>query len=319
MKQIKVGIIGTGNMGKNHVRVLDSMPEFEVVGIYDANVETARRLADMYHVEAFEDAGKLMDRVDAVTIAVPSSLHCELAVQAANHHCHVLVEKPIALTEEDAQSIIDACQDNHVTLMVGHVERYNPAIIELMKVLEKEQIIALNFRRMSPYDPRISDANVVQDLMIHDIDVLNAIVSSPIRRLSAQGAKVFSNKLDYVQAMVAYEDGTLASITASRVTESKVRRAEIHTRTAYIEVDFVNRTIEIMRKTQFSLDVGHSMSYSQENIIEKVFVPASEPLRNEFAHFADCVRTGKTPQTNGELSKKALALCEQITRQANQS
>lgn len=316
MKEIKIGVIGTGNMGKNHVRVYDSMPEFELVGVYDANQETAKQMAEQYGVQAFQTPEDLFEQVEAVSIAAPSSLHHDLTIRAAQAGCHVLVEKPIALNVEDAQEMIDACEKNHVVLMVGHVERYNPAVIELMKVLESEKLIALDFKRMSPYDPRISDANVVQDLMIHDIDVLNAIVKDPIEKLASQGAKVFSNKLDHVQAMIRYESGILASITASRVTESKVREIQINTESAYIVVKFIERSIEIMRKTNFNLDVGHSMSYRQENIVERVFVPLSEPLRNEFAHFAQCIREGVQPQTDGRMSLKALQLCEMISEGA---
>ena len=176
-EKIAIGVIGTGNMGRNHVRVLQSMQQdYEFIGIYDADERRAATIADVYDTVAFTQLDALLERVDAVSIAVPSFLHKEIALQAAAAGCHVMLEKPIALNVKDAQAIIQACQQAGVLLMVGHVERFNPAIMELMKVIENEEIISLDFKRMSPYDPRIGDANVVQDLMIHDIDILNAIM-----------------------------------------------------------------------------------------------------------------------------------------------
>lgn len=141
-------------------------------------------------------------------------------------------------------------------------------------------------------------------------------MDAPIARVVSHGAKVHTDKLDYAQALVTYENGLVASLTASRITESKVREARINARDAYISVDYLNRTVEISRKTNFTLDVGHRIDYKQENILEKVFVPMAEPLRTEFSHFADCIRTGKPVLTSGEMGKKALELCFRISEEA---
>lgn len=313
---LKVGVLGTGNMGRNHLRVLSTMPEYELVGCFDVNKESAKQQADFYGIESFESQEDLFAVVDEVHIVTPSFLHEDCAVAAAQAGCHVLVEKPIALTLEAAQHIIDACDEAGVRLCVGHVERFNPAITTLLEILEHEEIISVDFRRMSPFDRRVSDASVIQDLMIHDIDVLNAIANASVKRVVSQGAKVYTDKLDYAQALVEFEGGLLASLTASRVTESKVRCAEINARNAFIVVDYLNRSVRISRKTNFTLDVGYDLQYKQENIIEQVFVPSSEPLRSEFQHFAHCIRTGEPVATSGEMGKKALALCLEITEKA---
>lgn len=310
---MKVGVCGVGNMGRNHLRVLSTMSEVELAGCYDVNLEVAQQQAAVYGIVAYASPEELFDVVDVVHIVVPSFLHVDCAVAAAQAGCHLLVEKPIALTLDGAQQIIDACKKANVKLCVGHVERFNPAIITLQEILRNEEIIALDFRRMSPFDQRVSDASVVQDLMIHDLDVLNAIVNSPVKRIVAQGASVYTDKLDYAQALIEFENSVLSSVTASRVTESKVRVAEVNTKGAFIVADYLNKTVRISRKTHFTLDVGHDLQYVQENIIEQVFVPASEPLRNEFKHFYKCIEEDAPIATDGAMAKKALELCLEIT------
>lgn len=310
---LKVGVVGTGNMGRNHLRVLSTMAEYELIGCYDVDSEASAAQAALYGITSFSSPDELFSRVDVAHIAVPSFLHKDLAIKAAQHGCHVLVEKPIALNLEDAQQIIDACKEAGVRLCVGHVERFNPAIATLRNIIDHEDIIGIDFQRMSPFYSRVSDASVIEDLMIHDIDVLNAIAGdAKIARVVSHGAKVYTDKIDYAQALVTYETGMVASLTASRVTETKIRKAEISAKNSYIAVDYLNRTVEISRKTNFSLDVGYPVQYSQENIVEKVMVPISEPLRAEFEHFAHCINTGETVSTSGEMGKRALELCELI-------
>ncbi len=313
---IKVGVIGAGNMGRNHLRVLASMPAFSLTSLYDPDAMVARQQAAIYGITACESLEQLYDSVDAVHVVSPSFLHAQHACMAADAGCHLLVEKPIALTLEDADAIIAAARQNSRVLCVGHVERYNPAIVTLKDIVAQEEVLSVDFQRLSPYDGRIGDANVVYDLMIHDLDVLNWLMPQEPARVNSHGVIVFSNQLDYAQAIISYESGTVASLTASRITESKVRKANINTRNAYINVDYLNRSIEISRKTRFNLDVGYQAQYLQESIIEKVFVPFKEPLVTEFEEFARCIHNGDTPATNGETARKALMLCEQITKGA---
>lgn len=313
---LRVGVVGTGNMGCNHLRVLSTMPEYELIGCYDASSEACSAQASLYGIRAFASLDELFAAVDVVNIATPSFLHQEHAVAAARAGCHVLVEKPIALTVDDAQSIINACNQAGVRLCVGHVERFNPAIAALSGILANEKILAVDFKRLSPFSSRISDADVVQDLMIHDIDILNSIATSPIKRVVSHGAKVYTDMLDYAQALVTYEDGMIASLTASRVTESKVRELCISAKNAFVVVDYLNRTVEISRKTNFELNIGHSMEYKQENIIERVFVPMFEPLRSEFEHFAFSIHTDGEIKTSGEMGKRAVELCTAISQGA---
>ena len=313
---IKVGVLGCGNMGRNHLRVLSSMSEFDLAGCFDPVSEAAEEQAKLYGIKAFATQEELFDNVELVHVVVPSYLHKEVAVAAAEVGCHVLVEKPIALTIDDAKAIIEACDTAGVKLCVGHVERFNPAIVALADILKGEDVLSVDFHRMSPYDKRVSDASVVQDLMIHDIDVLNWIADSDVVRVESHGIDAYSGKLDYAQALISFDNGIAASLTASRITESKVRMAEINARDAYITVDYLNRSVTISRKTNFSLEVGHELQYRQDNIIEKVFVPMTEPLRAEFLHFAKAIREGAPIQTSGEMGMKALELCVAIEESA---
>jgi predicted dehydrogenase len=311
---LRVGVLGVGNMGRNHLRVLSGMSECELIGCYDANASAAAEQAERYQIKAFTSAEELYAAVDVAHIVVPSFLHRDFAVAAAKAGCHVLVEKPIALEPEDADAIILACEDANVRLCVGHVERFNPAIVALQDVLQKEELIALNFQRMSPFVGRISDATVVEDLMIHDLDVLNSLVASPVRSVAAHGSKVFTNKLDYATCIIEFENNVIATLTASRVTEAKIRKAEISAKSSFIAVDYLNRTVDVSRKTNFTLDVGYTVQYRQENIIEKIMVPMTEPLRAEFEHFYSCITTGAEIATNGESSRNALLLCDRIQK-----
>jgi len=311
---LKVAVIGVGSMGRNHLRVLSTMREYELIGCFDVDKHTSNAQAELYDVKSFDTPRELFRMAEVVCIAVPTFLHKEYAVAAAEAGCHVLVEKPIALNPEDGQKIIDICKQNKVRLCVGHVERYNPVIATMIQIIAHEELISIDFKRMSPFYNRANDTSVVEDLMIHDADILNAITQSNIQRITSQGVKVYSDKLDYAQALIRFENGLIASLTASRVTESKIRKAEITARNCYILVDYLNRTVEISRKTNITLDVGHSVQYSQESIVEKVFVPITEPLRSEFEHFAHCIKTGEEIATNGEMSLKALQMCQSIQK-----
>lgn len=313
---IRVGVVGVGNMGRNHLRVLSTMSQFSLVGLYDVSPTNAQAQAAEYDITAFETYEALCDAVDAVHVVVPSSLHKEYACKAAERNCHVLVEKPIALSVEDADDIIAACEEHGVTLCVGHVERYNPAVIVLSEIVKPEDIIALDFQRLSPYDPRISDADIVHDLMIHDVDVLNGLVPKPIKRLQSQGALIHSQALDYAQALIEFEGGIVASLTASRVTETKVRTARVTCHDKVVTIDYINRTVEISRLTSYKQELGHNTHYRQENTIEKVMVPVKEPLLAEFEEFFRSITEGTAPKTSGKDARTALKICDSITAAA---
>ena len=300
MDAIKIGVIGAGNMGRNHIRLTSELPEFELVGIFDID-KNVQQVAEQYNTRIFSELDDILPLIEAVIIASPSATHADMAIRAAEKGVHALVEKPLGLGYEEALAIYEAFQGAGTLLAVGHVERFNPVILEVEKMIEHEDVIAINTRRFSPKDMRINDTDVLQDLLIHDLDiVMNCLNKSSVKRLHANGRTAFSEQfVDYVHSIVEFENGVLATLEASRTTEDKIRDIDIHTTNAFIRMDLLNKSLTITRRTNYRLDTGYNHSYRQENIMEKVFIPMVEPLRAELLDFAKCIRCGGAPRICG--------------------
>ena len=320
MNICKIGVLGVGNMGFNHVRILASESSlFQLVGIYDPDQGRAEKVAAQFGVKSFLSAQALMSEVEAVVIAVPSSLHCEVAVQAAAHGLHTLVEKPIALTPDDGRKIAAAFEHAGCALAVGHVERFNPVIQELIKLLRHEHILAVEARRYSPFNQRITDADVVQDMMIHDIDlVCNVLMSrEDVQLQTAAGFSHCSPRLDYAQSLLLFQNGTVATLGASRITQNKVREILVHTDTSYIAADLLNRSLTVTQNTNFVVYEGQANAYRQDSITQRVFVPMQEPLREELCafHRLICGREDQIAQATD--ANRAVELCDEIIQRAS--
>ena len=315
MSKIKIGVVGVGNMGKNHVRILTELKEeYEFRGVFDLNREHVKKTG--YTGKIFDSVDELMSDVDAVVVAAPSFFHKELGLKAAERNLHLLMEKPLALSYEDANALYQKYEQlNGIVLMVGHVERFNPVVLELRKILNDEEIIAVTIERCSPMDIRISDTDVIYDLMIHDIDILlNAILpEKTIEQLYAVGCTSYNEKnVDYVQAIIKFENKVQASVVSSRTTEDKIRKIKIHCKGAFIDCDLLHKSITISRRTHYRLDTGYNPVYKQENILERVFIPNVEPLRHELVYFAECIRTGKNYVNNGKTACFDLQVLDKI-------
>jgi predicted dehydrogenase len=316
MEKVKVGIIGVGNMGYNHVRVYNELiSDVELIGVYDVAPCKAKDIAGKFNVKAFDTIETLTDSVQAVSIATPTSLHLEHGLVASKAGVHALIEKPIAVSYVEAKQLADSFQENNLVLQIGHIERYNPAIVELKKILQSETIHAINFRRLSS-DRRIYDTDIIHDLMIHDIDLMNWLVESPVKTIHAEGLiDVLGNdSIDYTESLLKFENGVVAGLVASRITEDKIRTITVHTANSYIMVDCVSRSVQISRKTDYKLDIGHDITYRQENILEKVIVPQYEPLKAQLSDFIRCVKTGAEPMVNGSAGLEAVRIADEITR-----
>jgi len=313
MDNIKIGVIGAGNMGKNHIRLTSEIPGFELIGIFDTNPE-AGLVAEKYGVRYFSDLNELFSSVEAVIIASPSSTHLPIALCAAEKGLHTFVEKPLGLNAKEATTLCEAFQKSKSVLAVGHVEQFNPVVLEAEKILKNEEVIVINTRRFSPKDTRINDADVLQDLLIHDLDIiLNSLNKSPIKKLYANGRTVYNKVLvDYVHSILEFEDGMLATVEASRTTEDKVREIDIHTANSFIRMDLLNKTLLITRRTNYKLDTGYSPTYRQENITERVFIPMVEPLRAELLDFLDCIRNNRQPCTDGVKALYVLKIIDEM-------
>jgi len=315
---IQIGVIGVGNMGQHHTRVLSLLKDVELVGISDVNVDRGLDTASKYQVRFFEQYQDLIQHVDAVCIAVPTLLHQEVGMNCLQQGVHVLIEKPIAASIAEAETLVNAAAEANCILQVGHIERFNPAFQELSKVLKTEEILALEAHRMSPYSHRANDVSVVLDLMIHDIDLMLEVVGAPVVQLTAAGNRASdSGHLDYVTAHLGFGNGVVATLTASKVTHRKIRRIAAHCRHSLTEADFLNNEILIHRQTTANClaDYGQVL-YRQDGLIEKVHTSNIEPLHAELEHFVNCVRGGEQPSVGGEQALKALRLASLIEQMA---
>ncbi len=315
---IRIGVIGIGNMGQHHTRVLSLLKDVELIGIADINIERGLDLASKYRIRFFEDYHDLLPLVDAVCIAVPTKLHHKVGMDCMKAGVHVLIEKPIAASIAEAESLVNAAAECNVILQVGHIERFNPAFLELSKVLKTEKLLAIEAHRMSPYSQRANDVSVVLDLMIHDIDLLLEMAASPVVQLTATGSKRDeSNHLDYVTATLNFANGIVATLTSSKVTHRKIRRIAAHCKNSLTEADFLNNDIQIHRQTtaNYTTDYGQVL-YRQDGLIEQVYTSNIEPLHAELEHFVHCVRGGEQPSVGGEQALKALRLASLIEQSA---
>lgn len=315
---IRIGVIGVGNMGQHHTRVLSLLKDVEFIGVSDVNVERGLDTASKYRVRFFESYQDLLPHVDAVCIAVPTRLHHSVGMDCLRSGVHTLIEKPIAASIAEAESLVNAAAESNGILQVGHIERFNPAFQELSKVLKTEEVLALEAHRMSPYSQRANDVSVVLDLMIHDIDLLLELVGSPVVKLTASGSRAAdSGYLDYVTATLGFANGIVATLTASKVTHRKIRRLAAHCKNCLTEADFLNNEILIHRQTtaNYSTDYGQVL-YRQDGLIEKVYTSNIEPLHAELEHFVHCVRGGDQPSVGGEQALKALRLASLIEQMA---
>ncbi len=317
-QSIRVGVIGVGNMGQHHTRVLSLLKDVELVGIADINVERGLDTASKYRIRFFEDYQELLPLVDAICIAVPTRLHYQVGLECLQAGVHVLIEKPIAASIAEAESLVNAAAESNSILQVGHIERFNPAFQELSKVLRTEELLALEAHRMSPYSDRANDVSVVLDLMIHDIDLLLELAASPVVKVTASGSRAAdSGYLDYVTATLGFSNGIVATLTSSKVTHRKIRRIAAHCKNSLTEADFLNNEILIHRQTTANCmtDYGQVL-YRQDGLIEKVYTSNIEPLHAELEHFVSCVRGGNQPSVGGEQALKALRIASSIEQMA---
>ena len=313
MDKVRIGVVGIGKMGRFHVQAYSSLKHIcELVGLYDIEQQRSEQAASEYGTRAFTSLDSLLREVDAVTIATPTSRHSEVAMAAIKNGVHILVEKPITNHLAEAQSIMQAAIKKGLILQVGHIERFNPAIQELPNVLEGQDIIAISGERLSPYDPRIDDTDVIQDLMIHDIDIVRALGASPISSIKASGRRINSHDLiDYAVTLISFENGIIATLTASRVTEKTVRKLQISTTSSFVELDYFNRKLTVSRRKAPANELAVP-SYDEDRSIEKVFIPQEDALTAQLKHFLSCVSHDTKPLIDGRDGLEALRLTKEI-------
>ncbi|MBN9391101.1 MAG: Gfo/Idh/MocA family oxidoreductase [Chloroflexi bacterium] len=316
-EKIKVGVIGVGNMGERHCRVYSTLPHVQLVGVSDLSESRGRQIQEKYEVQYFQDFKKLLQLVDVVSLATTTPGHYPLGMECLRHGKHLLVEKPLALTVQQAQELVATAHAENLLLMVGHIERYNPAFKELQSLLashQSEEPVAMNIRRLSPFDGSQTDVDVVSDLMIHDLDMVLKMTGRVPDAIETFGRSVFTKTVDHAVATLYYKDGPVVTLTASRVTQQKIRAIEVTTSESYIETDLLHKNLSIHRRFVPHYSNRGNPSYRQEDFIERIFVPSTEPLQLELADFIQSIRKSTTPQVSGSDGLAALVLALEIRR-----
>ncbi|MFH1094361.1 MAG: Gfo/Idh/MocA family oxidoreductase [Candidatus Omnitrophota bacterium] len=301
MKNVKVAVIGTGHLGNIHARIYSDMPGVELVGICDTDEEKANSCALKFKSTAYLDYKKLLDKVDAVSIATPTNTHFKIAKIFLKNNVHVLVEKPITPTTLEAQKLIKFARAKRKILQVGHVERFNPAIMTLQGFCKNPKFIECH--RLSPYPKRGTDVSVILDLMIHDIDIVLSLVKSPLKKAHAIGVNVLSPNEDIANVRLIFKNGTVCNLTASRVSDESMRKIRIFQKDSYLSLDYAQQKIIFFKKERDRI------------VKEEILVTKKEPLVEELSSFIDCIKKGKQPIVRGKEAKDALEIALAITKQ----
>ncbi|MDH4027306.1 MAG: Gfo/Idh/MocA family oxidoreductase [Nitrospirota bacterium] len=302
---INVGVIGTGSIGIHHARIYSDINGVNLVGVVDADHERAEEIASKYNCKAYTDHSDIMDHVDAVSIAVPTTLHFRTGMDFLRNNKHVLIEKPIASTIQEADDLIQEAEKRNLILQVGHLERFNSGVLMLSNMVDSPQFI--ESQRLSPFQGRGTDVDVTLDLMIHDIDIILSLVNSEITDLRATGAKVLTDNIDVAHAWIEFSNGCIAEAVTSRIAREKVRQLKVFQHNAFLDLDYQRQEI---------------ICYLKDNgsVIKETRKPAvKEPLKEQLISFIDCIKNGTRPVVSGHEGKEALKVALKISRLVNNS
>ncbi len=317
MKTIRVGVIGVGRMGERHCRVYSNLRHAQLVGVCDASLTLGQRVAQQYEVPFYANVDDLLKYVDAVTIATPTPHHFDLTMKCIERGIHVMVEKPFTETVEQAEQLAQAAEASRLVVQVGHIERFNSTYIELKNVMGGMNVLALNWRRLSPYAGSNTDVDVILDLMIHDLDLALDLMGRDPDAVTASGLTAYSGVVDHVVAQLHYTGGPLVTLTTSRATEQKVRMIELTAMEAFVEGDLLNKSIAVHRRT-----IGEYLphnKYRQESLLERLQVPMTEPLVLEQQAFIESIREGKPSQVPARQGLRVLQLAETVRQTCQQN
>lgn len=304
ISRIKVGLVGAGRMGQLHAKKLSQNQAVELIGIADADAKRAQASAKNFKTSAYPNPEALIPHVQAVIIATPTPTHFALGKLFLESNVSCLIEKPLASNTAEAEELIRLADRHHCTLQVGHIERFNPAVIAAAEHIHAPQFIEVN--RLGPYDPRVADIGVVMDLMIHDLDIVLFLVGEPVTRVEAFGAKVLSNHEDIAKVRLHFKNGCIADLSASRISMEKYRRIRIFQKNSYLSLDYAAPHLKIYRKK------GETVKSLRDIEILKPKLASQDPLTLEHQHFLECVREGKTPLVSGKHGRDALELAREV-------
>jgi predicted dehydrogenase len=314
MKQnkLRVGVIGVGHLGEYHVQKYKTMPTVELVGVVDTNMDRADEIARRYSTRAFGHHGEILDMVNGVSLAVPTEMHFKVAKDILTNGVHLLIEKPITYSVGHANTLINMAHEKDVIVQVGHVERFNPAVVKMESMLNRP--IFIESQRLNLFTTRGTDVDVVLDLMIHDLDIILHSVPSEVKEVHSVGMSVITGKTDIANVRMIFENGTVANLTASRVSNKTLRKIRIFQPDAYFSVDCVKREISV---TQLDGEMKDSDDFPQITS-KKMRYPDSDPLGDQISSFVNAIIKGSEPVVTGrdglKALKVALGIIDQIER-----
>lgn len=289
---LKIGVVGTGHLGKFHLNNWKEIPGIEIVGFYDPDDDTAKEVSEKYQIPRFLDAGLLIDSSDAVDIVAPTTFHFEWCEKAIKKGKHVFVEKPLANTMEEARQLVKLAEESGIKFQVGHVERFNPAFLAVKDRQMNPMFIEVH--RLAQFNPRGTEVSVILDLMIHDIDIILSIVKSDVKTISASGVGVMTETPDIANVRIEFHNGCVANLTSSRISMKKMRKIRIFQKDAYIGIDFLNKKAEIIKLKEekdsnvFSFDI-ETPSGKKTIAVDNPLVPEVNAIKMELEEFKDAI------------------------------
>lgn len=320
-KKINIGLIGCGHLGMIHCRLLKQIEsennDLSFIGIYDISPDVRKKATDEFNIISYESYEKLLSNVDSLVIVTPTSTHYELASKAILAGINVFIEKPVTETLSEAENLIRISYDTKLKIQVGHVERFNPALIALEGTILNPKFIESH--RLAQFNPRGIDVSVIQDLMIHDIDIILNLVQSRISKIDANGVSVISSNIDIANARLTFDNGCVANLTASRISLKKMRKMRLFQHNSYISIDFLNNKSELFRLVDVSdnSEAGLTFPFSEEKklLLEQPQANADKelnPIKSELESFIDSILFDKQVKVTLEEGKKAIEVAEQI-------
>jgi len=310
-KKMRVGVVGVGYLGKIHARIYARMPQVELVGVADTYEENARAVAEECRCQAYSHGEALLDKVDAISIVVPTSLHLEISRPFLERGIHTLLEKPIASTLDEGAEIIRLAEQSGAVLQIGHLERYNAGVMALAERIKTPRFIEAH--RIGEFVARATDVDVVTDLMIHDIDIIFSLVGSPITHISATGLPVITNHVDIANARLEFENGCIANVTASRVSHKRLRRIRVFEEHRYEALNFIDQQIE----TVSTSPVQEAQEWP-EIVRDKIEIEPRQPLDEELADFIETIQHGGHPLVDGATGLEALRVAMEVKEKIEQ-
>lgn len=321
---LKIGVLGAGHLGKIHLKCIKQIPEYELVGFYDTDPQTAEEVSNQFGLQSFDNIDSLIDAVDVVDIVTPTISHYNCASRALRKSKHVFIEKPVVASPAEAHKLMELAKEAQVKVQVGHVERFNPAFIAAAASIKNPMFIETH--RLAHFNPRGTDVPVILDLMVHDIDIVLSMVRSPIRKISASGVAVVSETADITNARIEFTNGCVANLTASRISMKNMRKSRFFQKDAYITVDFLEKKAEIVRMKTIEKEPDDPMAMvmdlgddkpKKQIIFEQAEIIPTNAIVEELSSFNKAITHNHTPPVTIEDGYNVLEVAYQILEKVN--